>query len=40
MQNRFKLRYYNTNNNEIYNVTAIDFLRARGEIVSLNGVGL
>lgn len=34
MQDRFKLRY--NNNNKIYDVSAIDFTRSRGEIVSLD----
>lgn len=34
MQNRFKLRY--NYNNKIYDVSAIDFTRSRGEIVSLD----
>lgn len=38
MQDRFRFRYYNTNNNEIYNVSAIDFNYSRGEIVSFNGM--
>lgn len=32
MQDRFKFRY--NNNNKIYDVSAIDFTRSRGEIVS------
>ena len=38
MQDRFKFRYYSTENNKIYNVSAIDFLHSRGEIVSLDGM--
>ena len=34
MQDRFKLRY--NNNNKIYDVSAMDFTRSRGEIVSLD----
>nr|DAY81727.1 MAG TPA: YopX protein [Caudoviricetes sp.] len=34
MQDRFKFRYHN--NNKIYDVSAIDFTRSRGEIVSLD----
>lgn len=34
MQDRFKFRY--NNNNKIYAVSAIDFTRSRGEIVSLD----
>lgn len=34
MQDRFKFRY--NNNNKIYDVSAIDFARSRGEIVSLD----
>lgn len=34
MQDRFKFRY--NNNNKIYDVSAIDFTRSRGEIVSLD----
>lgn len=34
MQERFKFRYHN--NNKIYDVSAIDFTRSRGEIVSLD----
>lgn len=36
MQDRFKFRY--NNNNKIYDVSAIDFTRSRGEIVSLDGM--
>lgn len=36
MQDRFKFRYHN--NNKIYDVSAIDFTRSRGEIVSLDGM--
>ena len=38
MQDRFKFRYYSTENNKIYDVSAIDFLHSRGEIVSLDGM--
>lgn len=34
MKDRFKFRY--NNNNKIYDVSAIDFTRSRGEIVSLD----
>lgn len=34
MEDRFKFRY--SNNNKIYDVSAIDFTRSRGEIVSLD----
>lgn len=34
MQDRHKFRYHN--NNKIYDVSAIDFTRSRGEIVSLD----
>ncbi len=36
MQDRFKFRY--NNNNKIYDVSAIDFTRSRGEIVSIDGM--
>lgn len=36
MQDRFKFRY--NYNNKIYDVSAIDFTRSRGEIVSLDGM--
>ena len=38
MKDRFKFRYYSTENNKIYDVSAIDFLRSIGEIVSLDGM--
>lgn len=37
MQDRFKFRYYSTENNKIYDVSAIDLSHSRGEIVSLDG---
>lgn len=38
MQDRFKFRYYSTENNKIYDVSAIDLSHSRGEIVSLDGM--
>ena len=38
MQDRFKFRYYSTENNKIYDVSTIDLSHSRGEIVSLDGM--
>lgn len=38
MNNRFKFRYFNEQNKEIYNVSGIDFETSRAELKSLNGL--
>nr|DAL61009.1 MAG TPA_asm: YopX protein [Caudoviricetes sp.] len=38
MQDRFKFRFFDVENEEMYDVSAIDFLHSIGEIVSLDGL--